>query len=905
VSLTDFFAEDDKPREEKKMEEIQSPEPKIVSIETKEKVKTKIKPFNPKLFTLGQDIENVFLLDVRYDAESNKAQCLFYHEETQSIYKWNDNTGHLPYLYTLMSKDSVQKISQVNGSKELVKIDEVKRFYPLMNKSMSLTKIYGTNPLAIGGIPRVSFREFVPPAYESDIRYHLNYVSDLGLTPCTYYNVINGKIVPIKNDIPKKISDELYKAFANESKEELEMLDRYMPNLFQEFPDILRVAFDIEIDSERNKLPNPNNPIEAIISIAIVDTDGRKKCFVLNRDQVKQDFEFDDIDIQRFNNEKDLLLDFYDTIDKYPVVLSFNGDGFDCPYLVNRSIRLGINKVDIPIKLRRNDASFENSVHLDLYQFFKQASVRLYAFGGKYERSSLDELSRILLGEGKIEHPKEWINEMDLKNLVNYNVKDSELTLRLTQFDNNIALNLMYILIRISKMPIFDFSRSAVSRWLHMWIVYEHRQRDYLIPLKVDILKQKGSIATSSATIDGKNFQGAIVLDPKPGVWWDVHVLDFASLYPSIIKTRNLSYETIKCDHDECKTNIVPEVNHWVCTKKQGMFSILLGFVRDTRVMWFKPRSEDKLLSELERRRNNIIQASLKVLINAGYGVLGSENFDFYCLPVAESTTAYARDAIKATRDYVEQNLHIDVLYGDTDSVFIYQPKPSDVENLKDWSMKNIGIELGVDYEFRYVVFSDRKKNYFGITKDNKIIVKGLMGKKSNTPNIIRAAFSQMLEILKNVYSLDDLENAKDTIYQLLRSLINKLNKKQFTKEDATVRLTLSKKLKDYGTWTQTVQVAAQLISKGIRKIEDISIGDSLQFVKVRNPVRVTIPGGFAFSPGTVKECTVIPIELVNDDKLEGKPLIAIAESTFSHILDTLDISWDKIIGLQSLDEFF
>ena len=227
------------------------------------------------------------------------------------------------------------------------------------------------------------------------------------------------------------------------------------------------------------------------------------------------------------------------------------------------------------------------------------------------------------------------------------------------------------------------------------------------------------------------------------------------------------------------------------------------------------------------------------------------------------------------------------------------------MENLKEWSIKNIGIELGVDYEFRYVVFSDRKKNYFGITKDNKIIVKGLMGKKSNTPNIIRTAFSQMLEILKNVYTLDDLENAKETIYQLLRSLINRMNNKKFTKEDAAVRLSLSRKLKEYGTWTQTVQVAAQLISSGYRKIEDINIGDSLQFVKVRNPVRVAIPQGFAFSPGLIKECTVIPIELVSDNELEGKPLIAIAESTFSHILDTLDISWDKIMGLQSLNDFF
>ncbi|MFV2014641.1 MAG: DNA polymerase domain-containing protein, partial [Candidatus Heimdallarchaeota archaeon] len=632
----------------------------------------------------------------------------------------------------------------------------------------------------------------------------------------------------------------------------------------------------------------------------------RKICWVLNREVVNQEIEdTNGVNLIRFNNERELLMDFFYFVDKYPITISFNGDNFDAPYIYYRAIKLGIDKRDIPLRMKRNDVAFTNSIHIDLYRFFRQAAIRIYAFGAKYDNTSLNELSLALIGESKLDHPDVWINEMNLETLVKYNIQDAELTLRLTQFDDNIVLNLMFILMRICKMPLFDFSRIAVSGWLQLWIIYEHRKRNYLVPRKEDILSAKGENATSAAIIDGKKFQGAIVLDPKPGVWWNVRVLDFASLYPSIIKTRNLSYETIRCNHEECKSNRVPEVNHWVCTKKLGLFSIILGFIRDTRVNWFKPRADNPKLDEKEQRINQVIQSSLKVLINAGYGVFGSTSFDFYCPPVAESTTAYARDAIKLTQEYAENVLNVPVLYGDTDSVFLYQITDEQTQQLLEWGNENIGVELGTDYIFRYVVFSDRKKNYFGVTTNNKTIVKGLMGKKKNTPKIIRDNFTATLNILKHVYDNDGLEKAKDEIVTLLQKMVKRLETGNFTLEEASVRLTVSRRVKEYGTWTQTVQVIAQLIDKGIIKPGEIDVGDQVEFVKAKNPVRVYVQTdfGLSFPPGE-KESSVIPIQLITEnDTIDSKPLIEAAESTFSQFLSSIGISWDKIMGIQALDD--
>ncbi len=906
MSLEDFFDttdEDDSQKVKKSKKVFPMKDNTSVSEKTVKQNKT-VNEFKWVEHQLGVDIENIFLLDVIYEPRKNLAQCIFYHEPTRSLYRWNDNTGHKPYLLTDISKDTLETYEELLNSNEFDSMEEIVKTDLLSGRDKTYTRVYGKTPLSIGGSNQ-ALRNIINPSYEADIRYHLNYISDVGLTPGTYYSVKDGKLIPDKYIIEKNISDELKKSFAGEHPIRLAMLDDYMPLLFQSFPDFLRCAFDIEVGSEKSKMPNVNNPIYDIISIAMVDTDDRKICWVLNRDEVDQKFQRDDVDIRLFDLEIELLTDLFYVIDQYPIVLSFNGDNFDCPYLVNRALRLGIDKPDIPITIRRNNSPFSNSIHIDIHQFYRQASIRLYAFSGKYESASLDALSKSLLGGGKLEHSDVWINEMDLETLVKYNVIDAELTLELTQFDNDIAINLMIILMRISKMPIFDFSRSAVSRWLHMWLVFEHRKRNCIIPRKSDIMMIKGG-GMSDAIIDGKKFQGAIVLDPHPGIWWNVHVLDFASLYPSIIKTKNLSYETIRCQHDECKSNLVPGLNHWICDKQEGMFSILLGFIRDTRVKWFKPKSGKRNPDEKDRRINHIIQASLKVLINAGYGVVGSEAFDFYCLPVAESTTAFARDAIIATRDYIENEMKVKVIYGDTDSVFILDPSPEQIKDVMAWGDENIGIELGTDYEFRYAVFSNRKKNYFGITKDGNAIVKGLMAKKSNTPQIIRDTFTKMLTLLKEVKTKDELEVAKIKINTVLSDMVNRLETGNFSIDDISIRTTLSRKIKEYTTWTLAVQVAAQLVNAKVRKINQFAVGDRIEFIKANKAVPVIIPEGFAFEVGEQRNASVIPVELIDDKtRLSGKIIIDMAESTFSQILQSIGIDWGRIMGKTSLDDFF
>ena len=218
-------------------------------------------------------------------------------------------------------------------------------------------------------------------------------------------------------------------------------------------------------------------------------------------------------------------------------------------------------------------------------------------------------------------------------------------------------------------MPIDDIARMGVSQWIRSLMYYEHRKNNFLIPRRAELDNKSAGMA-NDAIIKDKKYRGGMVVEPIEGIHFDVTVMDFASLYPSIMKVRNLSYETVRCSHDECKKNTVPQTNHWVCTKKNGLTSVIIGSLRDLRVNYYKTMTKKTSLTDEERQLFTVVSQALKVILNASYGVMGAEIFPLYFLPAAEATTATGRHIILDTIDMCEK-VGINVLYGDTDSLFV------------------------------------------------------------------------------------------------------------------------------------------------------------------------------------------------------------------------------------------
>src|SRR5438309_195144 len=391
----------------------------------------------------------------------------------------------------------------------------------------------------------------------------------------------------------------------------------------------------------------------------------------------------------------------------------------------------------------------------------------------------------------KVSFYDEQLDDLSLYELANYCYNDAKLTQNLTSFNNDLLMDLLIVITRIARMPIDDISRMGVSQWIRSLFYFEHRKHNFLIPQRQE-LDLKSTVASTEAIIKDKKYRGGLVVESTAGIHFDVAVMDFASLYPSIITVRNLSYETVRCIHDECKTNTIPGTNHWFCTSKNGLTAVLIGSLRDLRVNYYKNLAKNPSFDENQKQLYTVVSQALKVILNASYGVMGAEIFPLYCLPVAEATTAVGRYTILETIAKCK-SIGIQVLYGDTDSLFLKGPTNEQVQTVVNWAKEEFGVDLDLDKEYRYVVFSTRKKNYLGVQNDGKVDVKGLTGKKSHTPPFIRNLFYEILEILSKVKTGEEFVESKQKISEMISQYAMKLKAKQIALSDLAFNVMISK----------------------------------------------------------------------------------------------------------------
>ncbi|RLF25106.1 MAG: DNA-directed DNA polymerase I [Thermoprotei archaeon] len=828
-----------------------------------------------------------YLLSVTYSGASGKALLKLYDPSRGIMVFWYDNTGHKPYCLTNLPPSNVLKVPGVASHRGFDHVEEIEKYDLLHDRKVRLTKVVAKDPLSVGGAPnslRDILRKHGAKVWEAKIRYHNCYIYDRQLIPGMPYRIVEGRLVPVKVHMDEKEVEDVLRLWKDDSPEEREMLREWLPLFQTPVPVIRRVAIDIEVYSPiPDRVPNPKDAKYPVICVAMVSNDGLRRVLVLRRKNVSLGDQSElpqGVEVKFYDDERAMLLELFKVISEYPVVLTFNGDNFDFNYLWHRALQLGFSREQIPIYLTRDSALLHTGVHIDLYRFFGNKSIQVYAFGGKYKETTLDAIAEALLGEGKmvLDRP---IPELPIYRLAAYCYRDAELTLGLTMFENDLVMKLIILFMRISKLSMEDLVRQGISGWIKNLFYYEHRKRNYLIPEPDDILSLKG-VTVTKAIIKGKKYMGALVMKPKAGVHFNVVVVDFASLYPSVIKQWNLSYETVRCPHEECRSNLVPETSHWVCRKRRGLTALIVGLLRDLRVRLYKKLAKSSSLPEEEREWYDVVQRALKVFINASYGVFGASTFPLYCPPVAESTTAIGRYAIKRTLEKA-QELGLEVIYGDTDSLFIKNPPSEKVSNLIKWAEKELKIDLDVDKVYRYVTLSERKKNYLGVLESGSVEIKGLLGKKRNTPEFLKQAFANLIKILAEVRCERDFEEAKDKIRVIVHDCYMRLKNRRYSLEDLAFKMMLSKPLDQYIKSTpQHVKAAQQLVKVGY----PVEAGDIIAFVKVKGSTGVK------------------PVQLARIDEIDEEKYLAHIESTFEQVLDALGMSFNEVISGAKLLDF-
>jgi DNA polymerase I len=892
-----------------------------------------------------------YLIDVRYNADTDNPVYTFFNEETQRF-----DTLVIPredmYSYFLqrnMSEKDVREVFEAasmdpaepsNALQKIVRIGKTRKYNLFTEEWEDVAKIEMQTAMDVRD-------HRFETCHEGHIRRVTRHMLDKRWYMGMPYDEFDQLIVP---DIEQK-----YKQDLTDSGYPEDVVEQMLGWTFTKIPEISTVAFDIETEKHGDLAPNPMYAATPIISAAFKfhNVKGAHKPGIVLmlsnelrrlennepnqvlREMVKQNL----IEMEIFHTEYELIMRIIEVLNDpdYPLCVTYYGEAFDLPYLYNRAVNLGINKKRIPFRAYRLKGhkstkgartdwkcKFDDKMHIDLLQFFAQPVVMNYVFKDKYNRVGLENVSQAILGRGKIEH-KEDINDMSLSTLAYYNFIDADLTLELVRRDDFLLLKVVFMFMRFGRQDYYEAAHRAIGNKILNLVQGYMTEHDILIPNRADL--ELVGTAHSNPDIKGKGYRGAIVIPYVMGILRKVQSMDFGSLYPSMMRERNISFETVNCKHPECQSSRVPELPHHICTKKLGIMPILIGCIKDIRLKYFKPWSSDKTLPEKERNTYKAIEQAQKVFVNASYGVFGTQSFGLVCMPVAESITAWARDAITRViikaegfrgndlvaiaEEYGEEPL--DAINrippeervtkgGDTDSGHFEGLTDEEKQYLIDYSADELKVVLEAERESEIMV-SYLKKNYIMVDKDGKVTVKGMLGKKRNTPNIAVLCFEEYKELLKKVvFGELTEEKLKEETVNLVRSYYDKIWNVKGEISDYTIEMQMTKPIDGYKMEPQHVK-AAKKWAKYVRatytalsSASDSAIvpqGSYIRFVKkAESGIRSPKPGK---KTSNIK-CDPIPFQIATRDDVSPVYYHSSLLSVMDQVMLAMGISRSEVM---------
>ena len=333
-----------------------------------------------------------------------------------------------------------------------------------------------------------------------------------------------------------------------------------------------------------------------------------------------------------------------------------------------------------------------------------------------------------------------------------------------------------------------------------------------------------------------KRFVGAFVFEPTPGLYKNVCVFDYRSLYPSIIASHNISIGSLQC---ECCATNVPGLPFHFCQKKKGFISAIIEDIisRRARVkVLLKNDKSDPLL----RARSEV----LKVLANSFYGYLGFAPARWYSFECGEATTAYSRHYVKSVIEKAGKS-GLKVIYGDTDSCFVTLEEKSESDALKfvDSINRDLPGVMELEYEGFYPagIFvstkssgSGAKKKYALIDRKGILKIRGFETVRRNWSPIAKNLQRKVLEIV-----LRELNTAKAS--EIIHKAVSDLRANKTPLSEVTIFTQLTKPIAEYENVGPHVAAAQRMHDAGI----DVRPGIRIKYIvvkgsgKIRDKVRL------------------------------------------------------------------
>lgn len=715
----------------------------------------------------------IYLVDVTYGIVGNTPEVRMFGVTEGGERVVIVDRGFRPYFYAIPEEGSEEAVArQISRMPNVVKAEVVER--RMYGRPVKAVKVTVTIPEKVRELrDRVKELPKVKDVVEADIRFYLRYMVDNGIRP-GWLEFDRVKELDVKIGGLKTYITESPPRNVEEAK----------------LPPLRYVALDIEVYNPRG---TPDYRRDPIIVIGLAN----------ERDEYRI------LTLDNYPNERRFIEEFTAIIREWDpdIVFGYNSNKFDIPYIVNRASIVKAN-----VNISRYNTPPEQSVyghwsiigraHIDLYNLIEDMP--------DVKRKSLDYVAeyfgivkrgeRVLIPGHRIYQYWDDKGRRDL--LIRYCRDDVRSTLELGRK----LLPYVMELASVSGLPLDQVGPASVGARVEWMIMHQAFKMGELAPNRVERPYE--------------TYRGAIVLEPKPGLHRNIAVIDFSSMYPSIMLRYNVSPDTLIRGDEVGEYYEAPEVGYRFRKSPPGLYASLLSMLLEARrrakaemAKYPEGSPEWNLLNERQR--------ALKIMANAMYGYCGWQGARWYIREVAEAVTAWGRHLLK-TAISMAKDLGLTVIYGDTDSLFV-----TNIEGKVDALVSKInemGFEVKVDKVYDKVIFTESKKRYVGLTKDGEVDIVGFEAVRSDWSDLAK-------EVQENVAKIVLTKGVQEAV-NYVRGVIQRLREGKFTIDELIIWKTLDKDIDEYKAVQPHVVAARRLIERGFK----VGKGDTVGFVIVKAP---------------------------------------------------------------------
>lgn len=537
-----------------------------------------------------------------------------------------------------------------------------------------------------------------------------------------------------------------------------------------------RGYFDLEVDS-RKSFDQMRNGEAPVLSWAVVDSQGELVGSAVLQSESKR-------------SERDLLAHFFESVAGCDCLLAWNGDAFDFEVLRNRAAALG---VEPPV-------SWMRWTWLDHMLVFKKYNMHSDDSGVAKVSYALNHIAEYLLGEGKVDFDasRTWeawaAGGAERARLLEYNEHDVRLMQRIEQATGYLSLH--FAVCHICRVFPDTASLNATQQG-DGFLLRLGAERGYRWPTKQHVEETA-------------RFAGAYVMEPRRlGAIDNVHVADFAGLYPSIMRTFNMGLDTklTGAVDGACK---LPGRDTWFSQGTDGMFRVALDRLVGKRAEYQRAMKECEP-GTADHDHYNRLSKAFKIVANSFYGICGSPYSRFFDVEIAEGVTQTGKWLLQQVIEAATAE-GFDPFYGDTDSVFVAgdgeefrrfvsRINASWADRLAEFGIKKKHyIDLDFEKTFRRLIMVSAKR-YAGAfarykgqdASDAKPEVKGLEFKRGDTLSIAREFQTEVVLAL-----LESELPPADRMWQVVARWRERVLRGPLDVGDVVLSQSLSRSLKEY-----------------------------------------------------------------------------------------------------------